>query len=90
MIRRACLAALLSLSASTAFGASTYDHLYAFGDSYSDNGAGEALTTQLAAQNIEAVIASQPTQGAISVKELATQIDVPDVAHELFQSDRFE
>lgn len=53
MIRRACLAALLSLSASTAFGASTYDHLYAFGDSYSDNGAGEALTTQLAAQNIK-------------------------------------
>jgi hypothetical protein len=37
MIRRACLAALLTLSVSTAFGASTYDHLYAFGDSYSDN-----------------------------------------------------
>ncbi|HEV7135548.1 MAG TPA: TonB-dependent receptor [Steroidobacteraceae bacterium] len=31
----------------------------------------------LAAQNIEAVIASQPTKGAISVKEGATQIDVP-------------
>jgi phospholipase/lecithinase/hemolysin len=40
MIRRACLAALLTLSVSTAFGASTYDHLYAFGDSYSDNAAG--------------------------------------------------
>jgi outer membrane receptor protein involved in Fe transport len=33
--------------------------------------------SQLAAQNIEAVIASQPTNGAISVDEIATQIDVP-------------
>lgn len=53
MIRRACLAALLTLSASTAFGVSNYDHLYAFGDSYSDNGAGEALTTRLAAQKVK-------------------------------------
>jgi outer membrane receptor protein involved in Fe transport len=36
--------------------------------------------SQLAAQNIEAVIASQPTSGAISVKEFATQIDVPLLA----------
>jgi outer membrane receptor protein involved in Fe transport len=36
--------------------------------------------SQLAAQNIEAVIASQPTSGTISVKEFATQIDVPLLA----------
>jgi outer membrane receptor protein involved in Fe transport len=36
--------------------------------------------SQLAAQNIEAVIASQPTQGAISVTEYAAQVDVPILA----------
>ena len=34
-------------------------------------------SADLAAQNIEAVIASQPTHGAISVSEGAAQIDVP-------------
>jgi outer membrane receptor protein involved in Fe transport len=33
--------------------------------------------SQLAAQNIEAVIASQPSTGAIGVKEFAGQVDVP-------------
>lgn len=36
--------------------------------------------SQLASQNIEAVIASQPTQGEISVDEYAVQIDVPLLA----------
>jgi iron complex outermembrane receptor protein len=36
--------------------------------------------SQLAAQNIEAVIASQRTQGEISVDEIATQLDVPLLA----------
>jgi iron complex outermembrane receptor protein len=36
--------------------------------------------SQLAAQNIEAVIASQPTRGEISVDEYAIQIDVPVLA----------
>jgi phospholipase/lecithinase/hemolysin len=53
MTRRACLAALFSLTASTAFAATNYDHLYAFGDSYSDNGAGEAFTRALAAQKVK-------------------------------------
>lgn len=53
MIRRACLAVALTLAATAAFGASTYDHVYAFGDSYSDNGAGEAFTTRLAAQKVK-------------------------------------
>ncbi len=33
--------------------------------------------SQLASQNIEAVIASQPSQGAIGVSEAAAQIDIP-------------
>ena len=33
--------------------------------------------SQLASQNIEAVIASQPSQGAIGVNEAAAQIDIP-------------
>ncbi len=33
--------------------------------------------SQLASQNIEAVIASQPSQGAIGVDEAAAQIDIP-------------
>lgn len=53
MTRRACLAALLTLAASTAFGAPDYAHLYAFGDSYSDNGAGESFTRTLAAQKVK-------------------------------------
>jgi iron complex outermembrane receptor protein len=40
--------------------------------------------SQLAAQNIEAVIASQPTQGEISVDEFAAQIDVPLLADKPF------
>lgn len=53
MTLRACLAALLVLTASTAFGAPRYDHLYAFGDSYSDNGAGEHFTKTLAVQKVK-------------------------------------
>ncbi|MGH8369326.1 MAG: GDSL family lipase, partial [Pseudomonas sp.] len=44
MTLRTCLAALLVLTASTVFAAPGYDHLFAFGDSYSDNGAGERFT----------------------------------------------
>ncbi|OIN46112.1 GDSL family lipase [Pseudomonas azotoformans] len=85
MIRRACLAALLTLSASTAFGASTYDHVYAFGDSYSDNGAGEALTTRLAAQKIkEAQVLPGPlywqgrwSNGPTAVEGLAQALHTP-------------
>lgn len=40
--------------------------------------------SQLAAQNIEAVIASSPTRGAISVNEIAAQIDVPVVKDMMF------
>ncbi len=53
MIRRACLAALLALNISSAFAAPGYDHLYAFGDSYSDNGAGEHLTRSLSTQKVK-------------------------------------
>lgn len=53
MIRRACLAALLALTVSSAFGAPRYDHLYAFGDSYSDNGAGENFTRALSQQKVK-------------------------------------
>lgn len=53
MTLRACLAALLVLTASTAFAAPRYDHLYAFGDSYSDNGAGERFTKTLATQKVK-------------------------------------
>ncbi|VVQ15477.1 Thermolabile hemolysin [Pseudomonas fluorescens] len=53
MTRRACLAALLTLTASTAFGSPSYDHLYAFGDSYSDNGAGQTFTRTLATQKVK-------------------------------------
>ena len=85
MIRRACLAALLTLSASTAFGGSTYDHLYAFGDSYSDNGAGEALTTRLAAQKVkEAQALPGPlywkgrwSNGPTAVEGLAQALNIP-------------
>lgn len=53
MIRRACLTALLALTVSSAFGAPRYDHLYAFGDSYSDNGAGESFTKALSTQRVK-------------------------------------
>lgn len=53
MIRRACLTALLALTVSSAFGAPRYDHLYAFGDSYSDNGAGESFTKALSTQKVK-------------------------------------
>jgi iron complex outermembrane receptor protein len=41
--------------------------------------------SQLASQNIEAVIASQPTTGEISVDEYAVQIDVPLLADPPFR-----
>lgn len=53
MTRYACLTALLALTASTAYCAPSYDHIYAFGDSYSDNGAGEAFTKTLAANKVK-------------------------------------
>lgn len=53
MTQRACLTALLALTAPTAFGAPSYDHLYAFGDSYSDNVGGQAFTKSLAAKQIK-------------------------------------
>lgn len=53
MNRRVCLAALLALTVSTAFGAPTFDHLYAFGDSYSDNGAGQNFTQTLSMQKVK-------------------------------------
>lgn len=52
MIRRACMTAVLTFSVSTAFAAPAFDHLYAFGDSYSDNGAGEVFTGELAAKKV--------------------------------------
>lgn len=53
MIRRVCGAVCLALLASAALAAPTYDHLYAFGDSYSDNGASEAFTRTLVSQKIK-------------------------------------
>lgn len=40
--------------------------------------------SDLAAQNIEAVIASQPASGRISVKEFAAQVDIPLLADKPF------
>ena len=85
MIRRACLAAVLTCCASTAFGASTYDHLYAFGDSYSDNGAGAAFTAQLVQQNVKDAQAlpgdlywqGRWSNGPTAVEGLATALKVP-------------
>jgi len=53
MKKRICLAALLAWAVSKAFGAPSYDHLYAFGDSYSDNGAGESFTKQLVEKKVK-------------------------------------
>lgn len=53
MTRSACLAAVLTLTATTAFGAPNYNHLYAFGDSYSDNGEGQNPTRTLVAQQVK-------------------------------------
>lgn len=85
MIRRACLAALLTLSVSTAFGATPYDHLYAFGDSYSDNGAGDMLTARLVAQQVkDAQVLPGPlywkgrwSNGQTAVEGLAKALKVP-------------
>ncbi|WP_339436565.1 MULTISPECIES: SGNH/GDSL hydrolase family protein [unclassified Pseudomonas] len=85
MIRRACLAALLTLSASIALGATSYDHLYAFGDSYSDNGAGEALTTRLATQKVKDAQAlpgplywkGRWSNGPTAVEGLADALNIP-------------
>ncbi|WP_339416021.1 SGNH/GDSL hydrolase family protein [Pseudomonas sp. RL_105y_Pfl1_103] len=85
MIRRACLAALLTLSALIALGATSYDHLYAFGDSYSDNGAGEALTTRLATQKVKDAQAlpgplywkGRWSNGPTAVEGLADALNIP-------------
>lgn len=85
MIRRACLAAVLTFCASTAFGASTYDHLYAFGDSYSDNGAGAAFTAQLVQQKVKDAQAlpgdlywqGRWSNGPTAIEGLAAGLEVP-------------
>lgn len=54
MIRRTGFAALLLVGGmASALGAPRYDHLYAFGDSFSDNGASETLTRSLVAQKVK-------------------------------------
>jgi len=85
MIRSACLAALVTLSASSAFAAPAYSHLYAFGDSYSDNGAGEAFTATLAGQKVtDAQLLPGPlywkgrwSNGPTAVEQLAKALQVP-------------
>lgn len=85
MIRRACLAALLALTVSGAFGAPRYDHLYAFGDSYSDNGAGEHFTTVLSQQKVRDAQAlpgplywkGRWSNGPTAVEDLAHTLKVP-------------
>ncbi len=85
MTRRACLAVLLTLTASTAFGAPSYDHLYAFGDSYSDNGAGETFTATLAAQKVKDAQAlpgslywkGRWSNGPTAVENLANALKTP-------------
>ncbi|NVL34664.1 SGNH/GDSL hydrolase family protein [Pseudomonas syringae pv. actinidiae] len=85
MIRRACLTAVLALNVSSAFGSPALDHLYAFGDSYSDNGAGEAFTAQLAAkkaseaQQLPGSLYWQGrwTNGPTAVELLAKGLNVP-------------
>ncbi|MGM3216473.1 SGNH/GDSL hydrolase family protein [Pseudomonas sp. PhalM4] len=85
MIRRACFATLLILTASTAIGSSRYDHIYAFGDSYSDNGAGEILTKALVekkvadAQEVPGTLYWQGrwSNGPTAVEHLAQALKVP-------------
>ncbi|WP_300727555.1 SGNH/GDSL hydrolase family protein [Pseudomonas sp.] len=85
MTRRACLAALLTLTASTPFAALGYDHLYAFGDSYSDNGAGQVFTQSLATQKVkEAQVLPGPlywkgrwSNGPTAVESLADALNTP-------------
>lgn len=85
MSRHACLAALLTLAASSAFGAPSYDHLYAFGDSYSDNGAGEVFTKSLTSQKVkDAQELPGPlywegrwSNGPTAVEDLARSLSVP-------------
>jgi iron complex outermembrane receptor protein len=52
----------------------------AFVADYRRNAYGYSPDSDLQAQNIEAVIASLPASGAISVKEFATQLDLPLLA----------
>lgn len=85
MTRRACLTALLALTATTAFGAPSYDHLYAFGDSYSDNGGGQAFTKSLAAKQIKDAQelpgslywSGRWSNGQTAVEHLARSLDTP-------------
>lgn len=85
MTRRVCLAAVLALTASTAFGAPNVDHLYAFGDSYSDNGAGEAFTKTLVTQKVKDAQElpgslywqGRWSNGPTAVEDLAHALNVP-------------
>lgn len=85
MIRRACMTALLTLSISTAFASPAFDHLYAFGDSYSDNGAGEVFTGELAAKKVKDAQQlpgslywkGRWSNGPTAVEELARAMKVP-------------
>lgn len=85
MTRRACLTALLALSATSAFGAPSYNHLYAFGDSYSDNGGGQAFTKSLAAKHIKDAQelpgslywSGRWSNGQTAVEHLARSLDTP-------------
>lgn len=85
MTRRVCLAAVLALTASTAFGAPNFDHLYAFGDSYSDNGAGEAFTKTLVTQKVKDAQElpgslywqGRWSNGPTAVEDLAHALNVP-------------
>jgi phospholipase/lecithinase/hemolysin len=85
MIRRACMTALLTLSISTAFASPAFDHLYAFGDSYSDNGAGEVFTAELATKKVKDAQQlpgslywkGRWSNGPTAVEELARAMKVP-------------
>ena len=85
MLRQACTTLLLTFLASAAQAAPTYDHLYAFGDSYSDNGAGEAFTRTLVSQNIkeaqvlpgERYWQGRWSNGPTAVEGLAQALKVP-------------
>jgi phospholipase/lecithinase/hemolysin len=85
MIRRAAFVALLALATHSAFAAPQYDHLYAFGDSYSDNGAGQAFTEDLVGQKVkDASVLPGPlywqgrwSNGPTAVEGLAKALNVP-------------
>lgn len=85
MIRRACIIGLLGLTASAAYGAPSYDHLYAFGDSYTDNGAGQAFTQTLVKQKVKDAQdlpgslywEGRWSNGPTAVENLATALKTP-------------